>query len=70
MSTRKRYNQRRLLGSGDHVNDLCTSIEKKMICEISDGESRPVIAAPGWVDQVSSLYTRGSTILFMAAKDR
>ena len=42
---------------------------KKMICEISDGESRPVIAGPGWVDQVTSLYTRGSTILFMAAKE-
>ena len=42
---------------------------KKRICEISDGESRPLIAAPDWVDQVTSLYTRGSTILFMAAKE-
>ena len=40
---------------------------KNMISEISDGESRPLIAAPDWVDQVTSLYTRGSTILFVSA---
>ena len=40
--------------------------KKKMICEISDGESRPLIAAPDWVDYVTSLYTRGSTILFVS----
>ena len=43
-----------------YVND------NKMICEISDGESRPLIAAPDWVDQVTSLYARGSTILFVS----
>ena len=41
--------------------------KKKMICEISDGESRPLIAAPDWVDIGTSLYTRGSTILFVSA---
>ena len=41
--------------------------EKKMICEISDGESRPLIAAPDWVDHATSLYARGSTILFVSA---
>ena len=40
--------------------------KKKMICEISDGESRPLIAAPDWVDEGTSLYTRGSTILFVS----
>ena len=43
-----------------YVND------KKMICEISDGESRSLIAAPAWIDHVTSLYTRGSTILFVS----
>ena len=37
-----------------------------MISEISDGESRPLIAAPDWVDNVTSLCTRGSTILFVS----
>ena len=40
---------------------------KKMICEISDGESQPLIAAPDWIDEVTSLYIRGSTILFVSA---
>ena len=41
---------------------------EKIICEISDGESRPLIAAPHWVDiDYTSLYTRGSTILFVSA---
>ena len=39
---------------------------KKMICEMSDGESRLLIAAPDWVDHVTSLYARGSTILFVS----
>ena len=38
-----------------------------MICEISAGESRSLIAAPDWVNYVTSLYTRGSTILFVSA---
>ena len=42
---------------------------KKMIREISDGESRPLIATPDWIDHVTSLYTRGSTILFVAANE-
>ena len=41
--------------------------EEKMICEISDGESRPLIAAPDWIDNGTSLYARGSTILFVSA---
>ena len=41
--------------------------KKKIICEISDCESRPLIAAPDWIDHVTSLYTRGSTILFVSA---
>ena len=40
---------------------------KNMICEMSDGESRPLIAAPDWVDYATSLCTRGSTILFVSA---
>ena len=41
--------------------------KEKMIREISDMESRPLIAAPDWVDHDStSLYTRGSTILFVS----
>ena len=40
---------------------------KKMICEISEGESRPLIAAPDWIDHMTSLCARGSTILFMSA---
>ena len=40
--------------------------KEKMICEISDGESRPLIAAPDWIDQATSLYARGSTILFVS----
>ena len=43
--------------------------KKKMFCEISDGESRPLIAAPDWVDQVTSVYARGSTILFVSARE-
>ena len=42
---------------------------KKMICEISDGESRPLIAAPDWIDDVTSMCTRGSTILFVSAHE-
>ena len=41
--------------------------KEKMICKISDGESRSLIAAPDWIDNVTSLYTRGSTILFVSA---
>ena len=37
-----------------------------MISEIYDGESRPLIAAPDWIDDVSSLCTRGSTMLFVS----
>ena len=40
-----------------------------MICEFSDGETLPLIAAPNWVDIVTSLCTRGSTILFVSAKE-
>ena len=43
--------------------------KQKMICEISGGESRPLIAAPDRVDHVTSLYTRGSTILFVSAHE-
>ena len=41
--------------------------EEKMICEICEGEIRPLIAAPDWIDEITSLYTRGSTILFVSA---
>ena len=41
--------------------------EEKMICEISYGESRSLIAAPDWIDIATSLYSRGSTILFVSA---
>ena len=40
--------------------------EENMICEFSDEESRPLVAAPDWIDEVTSLYTRGSTILFVS----
>ena len=40
---------------------------EKMICEISNGESRPVIAAPDWIDDITSLCTSGSTILFVSS---
>ena len=40
--------------------------EEKMIREISDMESRPLLAAPDWIDDSTSLYTRGSTILFVS----
>ena len=43
--------------------------KEKMICEISNGEHTPLIAAPDWVDNVTSLYTRGSTILFLSASE-
>ena len=39
-----------------------------MICEIPDGESRPLIAAPYWIDDYSSVCTRGSTILFASSQ--
>ena len=42
---------------------------KKMICKISDGKSRSLIAAPDWVEQVTSMCTRGSTILFVSARE-
>ena len=42
---------------------------KKMISEISEGESRPIVAAPDWIDHITSLYARGSTILFVSAKE-
>ena len=41
--------------------------KKKMICEISNGETKQLIAAPDWVDNITSLYARGSTILFVSA---
>ena len=41
--------------------------KKKMICEISNGETKQLIAAPDWVDKITSLYARGSTILFVSA---
>ena len=41
--------------------------EEEMICEISNGEPTPLTAAPDWVDHVTSLCTRGSTILFVSA---
>ena len=40
--------------------------KKRIVCEIFDGESRSLIAAPDWVDQQTSLCTRGSTILFVS----
>ena len=43
--------------------------KKRMICKFSDRESRLLIAAPDWVDHVTSLYTHGSTILFVSAKE-
>ena len=42
---------------------------KNIICEIFDGETRPLIAAPDWVDHGTSLYTRGSTILMVSADE-
>ena len=42
--------------------------EEKIICDFSDGECEPLIATPGWiVNDSTSLYTRGSTILFVSA---
>ena len=41
--------------------------KEKMICEISTGEPSLLIAAPDWIDNVTSLYTRGSTILFVSS---
>ena len=41
--------------------------KEKMICEISNEKSRPRLAAADWVDGVTSLCTRGSTILFVSA---
>ena len=41
--------------------------KKKMICEFVGRKRRPLIAAPDWVDIGTSLYTRGSTILFVSA---
>ena len=39
-----------------------------MICEVSNKEPRPLIAAPDWIDDDgTSLYNRGSTILFVSA---
>ena len=40
---------------------------KNMINKISNGEKLPLIAAPDWIDNVTSLCTRGSTILFVSA---
>ena len=40
---------------------------KKIICELFVGESRPSIAAPDWMDRVTSLCTRESTMLFVSA---
>ena len=41
--------------------------KKRMVCEISDEENRPLIAAPDWIDRLTSVCTRGSTILFVSA---
>ena len=42
--------------------------EQKIICEFSNGESRPLLAGSDWVNiSGTSLYTRGSTILFVSA---
>ena len=43
--------------------------KEKMICEISNEKSRPRLAAADWVDGVTSLCTRGSTILFVSAHE-
>ena len=43
--------------------------EKKMICEFSCDDRGPLIAAPDWIDYLTSLYTRGSTILFVSARE-
>ena len=44
--------------------------KENMICEISEGESRSLIAAPDWIDDVTSLCTRGSTLLFVSSSYR
>ena len=44
--------------------------EDKMICEISHGKTKPLIAAPDWIDYGTSLCTRGSTILFVSSSFR
>ena len=41
--------------------------KNKFIREICDGGRGPLIAAPGWIDHVTSLYARGSTILFVSS---
>ena len=41
--------------------------EKNMICENSEGETQLLIAAPKWMDHATSLYTRGSAILFVSS---
>ena len=43
--------------------------QEKMICEISDGITRPLLAAPDWMGHVTSLYARGPTILFVSAHE-
>ena len=40
----------------------------KQICRISDGQHITMIAAPRWIDDETSLYSRGSTILFVSAR--
>ena len=41
--------------------------EKNMICENSEGETQLLIATPKWMDHATSLYTRGSAILFVSS---
>ena len=50
---------------GPHQQFIYVNKEKK-ICEISDGESQPLIAAPAWIDEGTSLCAHGSTILFVS----
>ena len=51
---------------GQHQRFLYVN-KGKMICEISIGENRPLRATPDWIGPVTSLYTRGSNILFVSA---
>ena len=41
--------------------------KNKMIGEICDGGRGPLIAAPDWIDNVTSLYARGTNILFVSS---
>ena len=41
--------------------------KENIICGISDGETKPLVGIPDCIDELTSLYTRGSTILFVSA---